>query len=664
MKQGLLILSLFFAGFSIRAQEMVRVDLKVLLKDLSAAKEDTNKVLLLLRIGRQYEFNTPDSAIKYYEAARDLSKKIGYKTGIFKYISNYTAILNSQNKYEESLQLNLQSIDLAKEINNPKLLTAAYCNTGGSYYGLRLYDKCIDYFLKATTLAESRHDTVGLITLYSNLTALYSELQQESSKAYSYGLKSLTYGRLKKDTMNIISALQNTSGILTDMKKYDSALVLLHQAYELSAIVNNKYGQMSALVNTDNIYSKLRRYDLLKDDAEKILVLATELEEPEGQINAYYYFGKYYFEQKNFALSKENLIKAIQLSKENELRSMLSKSYALLSDIELGLGNLKAYHRNAFLADSVGDIISSDKIQRNIQDFEAKYSLDKKQREIDLLNSEKEIEQLQLRQRTFLSWSLAVGMLVILLIGFLYYRTAQQKKKLLKTETELKQQKINELETEKQLLATQFILQGQEEERKRLARDLHDGLGSILSGARFSFNNMKQNLTITPENAAAFERSVALLDQSIKELRRVAHNMMPEALMKFGLDTALRDFCTQVAHDHALQLNYQSFDMDDESIPQAKAPAVYRIVQELVNNILKHADAKNALVQLIKKGNALSITVEDDGKGFDMDFLRNSKGIGYLSLQNRVAYLEGKMDVESIAGKGTSVNIEIPNIGQ
>ena len=169
-------------------------------------------------------------------------------------------------------------------------------------------------------------------------------------------------------------------------------------------------------------------------------------------------------------------------------------------------------------------------------------------------------------------------------------------------------------------------------------------------------------MIISPENAAAFEKSMGMIDKSITELRRVAHNLMPESLVKFGLDTALKDFCESIEQSGAIELNYQSFDIDEALISKTTSSAVYRIIQELVNNILKHANATRALVQLIRKNVALSITVEDNGKGFDTSILKNNEGIGYVNLQNRVAFLNGVIDIEASEGKGTSVNIEIPDV--
>jgi signal transduction histidine kinase len=234
----------------------------------------------------------------------------------------------------------------------------------------------------------------------------------------------------------------------------------------------------------------------------------------------------------------------------------------------------------------------------------------------------------------------------------LSYRTYRQKQK-------LRQQRITELENERQLTATEAVLKGEEQERTRLAKDLHDGLGGMLSGIKHSFNTMKGNLIMTPENNQAFERSMDMLDSSIKEMRRVAHNMMPEALVKFGLDTALRDYCNDINQSGAIKIVYQSIGLDNAVIDQTVAITLYRIVQELVTNTLKHAAAKTAIVQITKTNNLLTVTVEDDGKGFDIHSLAQSRGIGWSNIQNRVEFLKGKLDVNAQPGKGTSVLIEV-----
>ena len=169
---------------------------------------------------------------------------------------------------------------------------------------------------------------------------------------------------------------------------------------------------------------------------------------------------------------------------------------------------------------------------------------------------------------------------------------------------------------------------------------------------------MKDNMIISSENANAFERSLDMIDSSINELRRVAHNMMPEALIKFGLDDALKDYCAAITSSNILHVQYQSFGMN-ERIESKIEIIIYRIVQELLNNTIKHAAATEVLVQLVRETERLSITVEDNGKGFDIQNSEKNKGAGWANIKSRVDYLKGKLDLHSDAGKGTSVNIEI-----
>lgn len=170
---------------------------------------------------------------------------------------------------------------------------------------------------------------------------------------------------------------------------------------------------------------------------------------------------------------------------------------------------------------------------------------------------------------------------------------------------------------------------------------------------------MKGNLIITSDTAQAFERSIDMMETCIKEMRKVAYNMMPEVLVESGLNIALKDYCNNINQSGALNLNYHSIGIDDSNIDQTTSIAIYRIVQELINNSIKHAAAKKAIVQVTQSDDLLSLTVEDDGIGFDPVILQRIKGIGWSNIQNRVDLLKGTLDVQSGKGKGTSVHIEL-----
>jgi two-component system, NarL family, sensor kinase len=296
-------------------------------------------------------------------------------------------------------------------------------------------------------------------------------------------------------------------------------------------------------------------------------------------------------------------------------------------------------------------------VQRQMNETEARYQNEKKQKEIIQLQKDKQIQSLSIKQKSTLNYFLIASVAALLLVGFLGYRNLRHRHQLAKQQDELQQQRIRELEKDRQLIAVDSMLKGQEEERSRLAKDLHDGLGGLLSGVKFSLSNMKDNLIITPDNMAVFERSLDMLDTSIKELRRVAHNMMPEMLTKFGLNEALKEYCNSINATKLVAVKYQSLGMDTR-LDSSTEIVVYRIVQELLNNILKHAVASEAFVQLIRGNNRLNIVVEDNGKGFDTTFLEKNKGAGWVNIRSRVEYLKGQLDIHSEPGKGVLVNIE------
>ncbi|HWW40055.1 sensor histidine kinase, partial [Pedobacter sp.] len=352
--------------------------------------------------------------------------------------------------------------------------------------------------------------------------------------------------------------------------------------------------------------------------------------------------------------AKANIDKLYQLAKENDQKDTeasaldyYSQWYSRLGDYKKAYEYQKRYH-------AVSDSLQSDNIKEKAAMLDVRFRVANKEQEIGQLKATQKIQQLTIRQKNTINYILIGSTIAFLIISLLLYRNYKNRQK-------LQQAKIDELETEKQLTATEAVLKGEEQERTRLAKDLHDGLGGMLSGIKFSLGNIKENLIMTPDNAHAFERSIDMLDSSIQEMRRVAHNMMPEILVKYGLDTALKEFCAEMDRGAVLHVNYQSVGMHQADIPQTTSVTIYRIIQELLNNTIKHANAKNVLVQLhqSRQEKLLAITVEDDGNGFDMNLLKHAGGMGWSNIQNRVEFLKGKIDLQSAPGKGTSVMIEI-----
>ncbi len=611
-----------------------------LLDALARSKEDTFKVWTMVRLGDLYLNHFLDSSDYYAKAFGALSEKLNFPLGKAYSLSMQAFVLSNHLRKYEAIAMDLEAIEILIKTNRRDKLANLYNNTALIYSATGDFSESLDLYLKAEVIYEQLNDSSSLAFIYGNLATIYLDLM-EYEPAYLYSLKSVLLCRYRRQTQGLGAALIDLASSLVNLQRFDTALVVCNDARDYSTRYQGieANGKASALINS--AYIGMGKFDLLKINSDEMIAAARKVADSEALCGGLSGLVAYYLHEKKYTLAAHYAGECIEVAERDSLALSLRDAYGAAARVEIEKGNVAGFDHYNNLRDSIDEKVRSDKILRNTQELEAKYSLNKKQGEIDSLNKEKKIQQLILRQRNTINWVLASVVLVAVLVGFLYQRSYRQ---------------------QKQLLAAQAVLQGQVEERTRLAKDLHDGLGSILSSAKFSFNNMKQNLIISPENAAAFEKSMDMLDKSIAELRRVAHNMMPETLMKFGLDTALKDFCSTVDQSGAVKLTYQSFGLEETTVPEVTSAAVYRIVQELVNNILKHAGATSALVQLISKDGTLSITVEDNGRGFERKVLETGVGIGYSSLQNRVTYLKGTIDLQTSPGKGTAVHIQLPNL--
>jgi signal transduction histidine kinase len=502
----------------------------------------------------------------------------------------------------------------------------------------------IDYCLQGLKIVEGKTYSKIEVQINDRLQVLYMQMTQYD-KAIAFGEKAVVQARQLKIPAMLAQSLSNLSMSYSGKKMLDKAAPLLTEALAISRELGSTNMESSILLNLANIALQKGDYETVKKYSERSLELFRQIKSLAGEVTALRALGICYLHQKEFATATSYAQQAISIAKANNYKAEYAGAIKLLSNISFATGDLEAGEKYSQENETILTAMIEDILSEKSANLEKKFETDKKDTQLKL-------QYAQIQRKNLYNYIFAGGSAIMLIIFLLSYRTYQQKQK-------LQQQRIGELETQQQLTATEAVLKGEERERARLAKDLHDGLGGMLSGIKYSFNTMKGNLILTPENAQAFERSMDMLDSSIKEMRRVAHNMMPEALVKFGLDTALKDFCIDINQTGALQVNYQSIGLENATIEQTTAITIYRIVQELINNTMKHAAAANAIVQLSHTDEKISITVEDDGKGFDTTLLNQTKGIGWSNIQNRVEFLKGKLDVQSAPGNGTSVLIEL-----
>jgi signal transduction histidine kinase len=252
----------------------------------------------------------------------------------------------------------------------------------------------------------------------------------------------------------------------------------------------------------------------------------------------------------------------------------------------------------------------------------------------------------------------AAAVIVFLLGIFVVYRKRlEYQATIAKQNNDLQRQKITELTQNNKLIAMNSMIEGQEAERLRIAKDLHDSLGGLLSNVKAHF------ATITNEQPklaqlAITERTNDLIDEACLEVRRISHNMMPHALSISGLSGALEDLAQNMRN-----LNYEvTLELRElpEDLPTTKQITLFRLIQEALSNIRKHANAKSVFIQLFQYQKQLHLTIEDDGSGFDYHQAINNGGLGLKSINSRVEFLDGTIDWDSVKGRGTTINITFP----
>lgn len=613
--------------------------------------DDTSRVNLYYTYGAELENGTPDSALWYYDLAKERADILNFHKGQAAYASHAITILNNKGKFREALKISKEALQTYTEIGSKRDIAVALLNVGSEWHYLSDFQLATDNYLKALQIAEEINDKHLQRITNNNLASIFINLK-DFKKGKLYANKSLKVAEELKDEYAIASSTFNIATSELYLKEYKNALqhyseigTIGEKTDDYILILDGSLGIADVFNAMDNSVKALEYY-------KRVIGYSIEKQAPEYEMYAYIGLAELFLKKFDHINAQKNISKGIalanQLGSNFELKDLYEK--ASLAAERSGAFEEALEYRKKY--EILNDTIVGENSRSNINLLEAKFESEKKEAMIKRLESDKIIQNLTIRQKNIFSYILIAAILTLLLLGILVYRNYTHKQK-------LQHQRISELEKEKQLTATEAVLKGEEQERTRLAKDLHDGLGGMLSGIKYSFETMKGNLIMTPDNQQAFERSMDMLDSSIREMRRVAHNMMPESLVKFGLDTALKDFCNEINTSGALKINYQSIGMTDALIDQTMAITIYRIVQELINNTMKHATAKTAIVQLYKTDTLLAITVEDDGKGFNSSELEEAQGMGWANIKNRVDFLKGTIHLDSVIDSGTSVHIEI-----
>lgn len=606
---------------------------------------------ILFKRAQSFEKENNDSALFYYNEILNNKNFAATNTETYGKALRKKGLLQSDKINDtENIDLCKQAISYFQRINNKKEIGITH-NTMANIYQVKGYfDLAIANYQKAAAIFDIIKFYNGLTICYSNIASIYNNTEQFQN-ALKYNLLAYETAILKNDTFSEGMIAHDVSISFSKNNLPDSAKNYAALALQYGKSIQNNFVISYAYKAFYEYYKTTKDWTNAFTNAQQSLNYILKTSSKYDACFAYCSIAESALSLHRNAEALEAIKHAEELAKEVSSFQLYKRVYGLYKEIAAASGDFQKAFYYAQLYQQNSDSVFFEKRNNTLNELETKYQT--AQKETKIAQQKVEIQQQLLKTKQARTRMLiAIILFFIVFAGaFLLYLFLQQREKLL-------QNKIITIEQQKKLELTQAIIDGEEQERTRLAKELHDGIGGLMSMLKLQFTNFKKSHAEI-QNDTEYNSALNLLNTASQDIRKISHALMPSALERLGLIDAVEQFCTSMQASAGFEIDFQYYGLE-ERLPPRFELLVYRIVQELLNNIVKYAEAKEVLVQLSKNENLLSITIEDDGRGFDTSIIKNKDGIGLHSMQKRLELLGGKMDADSAIGKGTSVNIELP----
>jgi len=553
-----------------------------------------------------------------------------------------------RSKPEEAILLLKQVKKEALRTKDHTVFIQAELISGNIAYFKGKHDEALKIYMGALQIAEQAKLHLQIAAVCNEIGTLLKK-NKELQKALGYYTRALVEAAVVKHDEQMANACNNIGLIYEEEGKYAKALVQYQKSLLAYQKIKDKLGESYSLEYIGYVYALMKNYDLAVTNLQKSLSLRIELKDNYGIAICLIELTEVFRDKKDHQLAIAYAKRAISYSREINYPDMLQKGYELLAEIYGREQNFAAAYQAHQQYTKVKDSIFNIEKSKQIGELQTKYETEKKEQKIDLLHKENTIQKLKLTQRDGIIGVISVVFLGCLFIVYLLYNRYR-----LKQQTRLQAEVMTQ-----QDLATKAVLTAEENERKRIAGELHDGLGQMFSAVKLNLSAIGENLTFKDEhNEKMFNKTLHLVDESCKEVRAISHQMAPNVLLKAGLTSAVRDFIDKI-DARKLKVNLTTFGLQERLDPNIEI-VLYRVIQETVNNVIKHAKASALDIQLTKDVEGINVMIEDNGTGFNVAQLEKFDGIGLKNIRTRVAYLKGTVDFSSRPDEGTLVAIYIP----
>ena len=623
------------------------------LQRLLSLPDDTAKVNRLSVHAQKYFQKDPKAAREISQKVLEISQKINYDLGKgngFSYLAYFSNYLDSD--YPKVLRLLQDALVHYKRANDTIGISKCYGNIALTYEIINQNDSGIIYRMKAIALLEKKPSR-QLATHYINMGVQFNNRLYNPDKALFYYKKAEEIALQVKDSGRIVMARGGISRIYTEKGMLDEALQYAEKGIAMGRVIDDYIGLNYALESYGKVLLELKRYKEAMDAAKESVHYAELASYPDGFLTGSITWAQALEKLGDYKTEAGVLEKALQKAKQIDNIQMYQFVYQGLSEAYYHLGKYKDAYDYRVLASQYADSNTLEKDNRILAELETKYQAAQKEKTITQKNLEMAKKEVQLQKSQQMSVYGIGSAVVAILVALLIYLHFRSKRK-------LHQKQMLSIQQEKELQLLQAVMQGEERERSRIAKDLHDGVAGMLAAVKMHFTSIALKIGGVLQTEG-YQQGVMLLDEASQEVRKTSHNLMPEVLLRHGLDEALRRYCSSINNSSQLVVQYDSLGEAGRFMESFEL-SVYRIVQELLNNIVKHSRATEAIVQVSFQPDFFSITIEDNGIGISKDSLLKD-GMGLHSLRSRIKAINGKIEMDSGEGRGVNAYLEFETAG-
>jgi two-component system NarL family sensor kinase len=602
------------------------------IRNIISTTQGQKKVDLLNEISLDYCYSEPAFAKQLIFECIKLADDEKYAEGCGKAYLRLGIAYDVTGQYDSAVYCYKYALTKYK---SPKGLGSAYNNLGLIEWKHAKLKEAANYFYKALPYFRQLDDKSFLANLYNNLGLIFYETS-EMKKTLSFQLQALQIYKDINDMEHIGATCTNLCNAYHDLKNYDSSEYFIKESIKYSTKANDQYGLSIAYIDYATILSSYpyKEYDKALDYFSKALQSKKEMNEEEGIAHIYINMSHVYKQKGDWESFLKYNRMALELSKKNAFLLRQQTIYHNLADYFSYKKNTDSVVFYLKSYDAIKDSVFNREFKSSLSDAETKYQT--KEKELTI-----KTQEYRLSKQNYYIIALCLSIITIgLIFFFVYYRNKQNQKLKLKEEI-IKQQDM----------AARAILEAEDNERRRIAGDLHDSVGQILSAVKINLSSLQPD--IQHENHTRYENIMNMVDGACKEVRAISHNMMPNSLLRSGLVAAIKEFISQIDSD-VLKVRLDTTGLN-QRLDHNTEMVLYRVIQECVNNVIKHAQAKTLEIQIIKDQEGISVMIEDDGIGFDPG--QQKDGIGLANLKTRIDFLKGQLDIQSALGKGTLVAI-------